>query len=217
MACKNDPAEFCLSVRQSLLDGADHLASLEGLVADSRRLNAYGAIEEMLNVPVTPVLTGEAKIAGDTVCGQTLTAETALSSTPAIPDLGELHYQWLRDGLAIEGAVFQTYILVQADVDSKISVQVSAENCVGTVTSPSVGPIRASFDRINERPESSFKLYPNPSCGSITIEGKGQLVVTNTLGQTILTREIDGPTTIEIPQGLYFAKLGDVVKKVVVE
>ena len=28
------------------------------------------------------------------------------------------------------------------------------------------------------------------------------------LGQTIMTRSIDGPTTIEIPQGLYFAKLG---------
>lgn len=217
MACKNDPAEFCLSVRQSLLDGADHLASLEGLVADSRRLNAYGAIEEMLNVPVAPILTGEAKIAGDTVCGQTLTAETALSSTPAIPDLGELHYQWLRDSIVIEGAVFQTYTLVEADVNSKISVQVSAENCVGTVTSPAVGPIRASFVRIVEDQEVSFKLYPNPSCGSITVEGKGQLIITNALGQILLTREIDGQTTIEIPQGLYFAKLGDSVKKVVVE
>ena len=217
MACKNDPAEFCLSVRHSLLDGADHLASLEGLVADSRRLNAYGAIEEMLNVPVTPVLTGEAKIVGDTVCGQILTAETDLSSIPAIPDLGELHYQWLRDSIAIEGAVFQTYTLVQADVETIISVQVSAENCVGTVTSPAVGPIRASFDRIVEDKEVAFKVYPNPSCGRITVEGKGQLVVTNALGQIFLTREIDGQTTIGIPQGLYFAKLGDSVKKIVVE
>ena len=124
MACINDPAEFCLSVRQSLLDGADHLASLNGLVAESRRLNAYGAIEA----------------------------------------LG-----------------------------------------------------RTSFDRIVEDKEAAFRLYPNPSCGSITVEGQGQLVVTNALGQTILTRVIDGPTTIEIPQGLYFAKLGDVVKKAVVE
>ena len=217
MACKNDPAEFCLSVRQSLLDGADHLASLDGLVADSRRLNAYGAIEEMLNVPVTPVLTGEAKIAGDTVCGQTLTAVTDLSSIPVIPDLGELHYQWLRDSVAIEGAVFQTYTLVQADIDSKISVQVTAENCEGAVSSSAVGPIRASFDRIGENNEVAFKVYPNPSCGSITVEGQGQLVVTNALGQTIMTRLIDGPSTIEIPQGLYFAKLGDAVKKIVVE
>lgn len=124
VACKNNPAEFCLSVRQSLLDGADHLASLEGLVADSRRLNAYGAIEA----------------------------------------LG-----------------------------------------------------RTSFVRIVEDKEVSFKLYPNPSCGSITVEGQGQLIITNALGQILLTREIDGQTTIEIPQGLYFAKLGDSVRKIVVE
>lgn len=62
-----------------------------------------------------------------------------------------------------------------------------------------------------------FKVYPNPSYGSFTVEGQGQLVVTNALGQTILTREVDGQTTIGIPQGLYFAKLGGSVKKVVVE
>ena len=124
LACKDNPAEFCLSVRQSLLDGADHLASLEGLVAESRRLNAYGAIE-------------------------------ALGRNP--------------------------------------------------------------YTRIVEDKEVSFKVYPNPSCGSITVEGKGQLVVTNALGQVVLTREIDGQTTIEIPQGLYIAKLGDAVMKIVVE
>ena len=216
-ACKDNPSEFCLSVRQSLFDGADRLASLDGLVAESRRLNAYGAIEAMLDVPVIPVLTGEVKIAGDTVCDQTLTAVTSLSSMPVIPDLGELHYQWLRDSIAIEGAVFQTYTLVEADVNSKIRVQVSAENCEGTVTSPAVGPIRASFDGIAEDKEVSFMLYPNPSCGSITVEGKGLLIITNALGQSVLTREIDGQTTIEIPTGLYFAKLGNSVKKIVVE
>lgn len=47
-AYKNDPANFALTVKQHLLDGADKLASLDGLVANSRRLNAHGAIEKAL-------------------------------------------------------------------------------------------------------------------------------------------------------------------------
>lgn len=47
-AYKNDPAIFALTVKQHLLDGADKLASLDGLVANSRRLNAHGAIEKAL-------------------------------------------------------------------------------------------------------------------------------------------------------------------------
>ncbi len=45
---KNEPANFALKVKQSLLNGADSLASLDGLVASSRRLNAYGAIDKIL-------------------------------------------------------------------------------------------------------------------------------------------------------------------------
>ena len=52
-ACKSDPAEFSLIVRQSLFDGADSLPSLDGLVASSRRLNVFGAIENLLSRPVT--------------------------------------------------------------------------------------------------------------------------------------------------------------------
>ena len=50
-----------------------------------------------------------------------------------------------------------------------------------------------------------------------TVEGSGKMIVTNTLGQTILTREIDGKATIELPRGLYFVKLGGAARKVVVE
>lgn len=43
-ACKNDPADFALSVKQHLLNGADRISSLNGLVA-SGRLNAYAAVQ----------------------------------------------------------------------------------------------------------------------------------------------------------------------------
>ena len=65
IACKNDPANFCLSVRHHLLNGADHLPSLDGLVASGRRLNAYGAIESVLYDSIIPTLTGEVNISGE--------------------------------------------------------------------------------------------------------------------------------------------------------
>ena len=293
-ACKSDPAHFCLSVRQALFDGADHLTSLDGLVASGRRLNAYGAIENILNPTVTPILTGEVKIDGEPVFGQTLTAITDLSSFPPIPDLGELSYQWKRDTTDIEGAVSQTYTLSEDDIDLLISVRVTAENCEGAVTSPLVGPVKKAeqampeapqmesntdtsitlvavegceyninggewqdstlfedlvpntsyiftqrkketrsqyaspaspeaafctrpYDQLCENHRSTFKFYPNPAKGYVTVEGSGLLIVTNAIGQTILTKEIEGKEKVELPQGMYFVTMGSETHKVVVE
>ena len=70
---------------------------------------------------------------------------------------------------------------------------------------------------LGENEATAFKVYPNPAKDRFTIEGSGTMTVTNTLGQTILTRIIDGKTTVELPQGLYFVKLGGVTRKIVVE
>jgi subtilisin family serine protease len=292
--CKNDPANFCLSIRQHLFDGADHLTALDGLVAGGRRLNAYGAIESALNGSITPELTGTVNIAGAPFFGETLTAVTDLSSTPSIPDLGELHYQWKRGTTDIEGAVSSTYTLTEDDVFESLCVQVSAENCNGTITSPLFGPIKKAeqstpeapqmesntdtsitlvaiengeysinnglwqtsplfegltpntsyaftqrkmetrshnaslaspeavfstmpFDQLNENHRSTLKVYPNPAKGCVTVESTGILTVTNSLGQTILTKEINGKGKITLPRGLYFVKLGKETQKIVVE
>lgn len=70
---------------------------------------------------------------------------------------------------------------------------------------------------IGEQNGENFGIYPNPAKDCFTVEGTGVITVTNTLGQTVLTQEIDGKTTIELPQGMYFVKLGDAVRKIVVE
>lgn len=70
---------------------------------------------------------------------------------------------------------------------------------------------------LGENEDTTFKVYPNPAKDRFTVEGTGTMTVMNTLGQTVLTQEIDGKTTIELPQGLYFVKLGETMRKVVVE
>ena len=70
---------------------------------------------------------------------------------------------------------------------------------------------------LSETTESQLYVYPNPAKNHISIEGKGILNITNTLGQTILLRKIDGKESIELPKGLYFVRLGDETLKVVVE
>ena len=70
---------------------------------------------------------------------------------------------------------------------------------------------------VGEQNNETFSIYPNPAKGRFIVEGSGTMTVTNSLGQTILTREIDGKETLELPQGMYFVKLGEATRKVLVE
>lgn len=70
---------------------------------------------------------------------------------------------------------------------------------------------------VDEQQISNFRIYPNPAKDRVTVEGTGILTVTNALGQTILTKEIDGKTTMDLPQGMYFMNLNGTVRKIVVE
>lgn len=65
--------------------------------------------------------------------------------------------------------------------------------------------------------DDPFSIFPNPSHGLVTVVGKGTLSVVNMLGQIVLRQEIDGESTVELPRGIYFVKLGGAVRKVVVE
>ena len=72
-------------------------------------------------------------------------------------------------------------------------------------------------DGIVQNEVSSFSVYPNPTNGTFTVEGTGQMSITNVLGQTVLVREIDGKESIGLPRGIYFVKLNGQTRKIVVE
>ncbi|MCL2167815.1 MAG: leucine-rich repeat protein, partial [Lentimicrobiaceae bacterium] len=85
--------------------------------------------------PNTYTLTGKVTITGNAGAGETLTANTdSLTSSPVIPDLGVLSYQWKRGSVNI-GTNSSTYFILPADIGSTITVTVTAANCAESVTS----------------------------------------------------------------------------------
>lgn len=76
---------------------------------------------------------------------------------------------------------------------------------------------RSKILAVDENQESLFTIYPNPAQGRFTVEGTGRMMVTNLFGQTVLVRDIDGQTNVSLPRGMYFVKLGNATRKVLVE
>ena len=72
---------------------------------------------------------------------------------------------------------------------------------------------------VSEQPVQNFKIYPNPSNGTFTVEGVSTLTIYSMLGQIIATSQSEnGVHTFTLAPGIYFVKSGEgMVKKVVVE
>ena len=77
--------------------------------------------------------TGSVAISGTARQGEDLVADA--SGLNDADGLGDLSYQWLRDGAAITGATSSSYTLAQADVGAAVSVMVSYTDDEGTAES----------------------------------------------------------------------------------
>lgn len=96
--------------------------------------------------------TGLPVITGTPTEDQVLTADT--SGIADADGLNAFSYQWLRDGVAIAGALSSTYTLGDADVGALITVEASYVDGYGTLetlTSVAVGPIA----NVNDAPTGS--------------------------------------------------------------
>lgn len=73
------------------------------------------------------------------------------------------------------------------------------------------------YDAVEESHTALLEVSPNPAQGHFMVEGKGKVTVTNTLGQVVFAKEIEGKKSIALPRGLYIVRLGDATRKVIVE
>ena len=121
--------------------------------------------EYVINVGnVNEAATGDVEINGTPTEGETLTAVT---SSIADPDgLGSFSYQWLRDGLNIEGANESQLTLSQADVGNQISLNLSYVDGSGaTETFESV--TTSSVENVNDAPSGSLTISGSAEKGSV--------------------------------------------------
>ena len=95
------------------------------------------------------------------------------------------------------------------------------EHIVHQNDDPSLGLVTfvpfVDVDGMNEVSAKAFEVWPNPAHGRFMVEGKGKMTIMNALGQILINQEIDGKESIALPQGLYFVRLGNVTRKVIVE
>jgi hypothetical protein len=114
-------------------------------------------------------LGGTVTITGNAVFGETLTANTsALTSSPVIPALGTLSYQWQRGTTNIAGATSSTYTLVQADIAQTIRVQVTAANCTGTITSANTATVTKATQTAPAAPTMASNTTTSITLNAVT-------------------------------------------------
>ena len=125
----NDDVGIRISVRVSYTDGRGTPESVTS-----------AQVGPVANVNDAPV--GLPTITGTVTEDQILTAD--VSGISDADGLGVFSYQWLRNGSAVTGATASSYTLSDADVGTRISVQVSYTDGHGTsesLTSVEVGPV----------------------------------------------------------------------------
>lgn len=95
------------------------------------------------------------------------------------------------------------------------------ENITHQYDNPNLGLVHyipfATEDAVEVLESAAFELWPNPAQGRFTVKGTGLMTITNALGQVVLTKEIEGKETVDLPRGLYAVRLGETRRKVVVE
>lgn len=112
-------------------------------------------------IDVNDAPTGSVTITGTARQGAILTVSNNLADEDG---MGEISYQWLRDGAEITGATGDSYTLVRADVRAEISVQArytDGQGTAETVTSLVTDPVVA-LPVSPPRPEPELEIDVTP-------------------------------------------------------
>lgn len=107
------------------------------------RLNRLSEAVEGGAQEVAPSVLTAPTVSGTAAVGETLSATAGTwRANPA----EAITYQWKRDGVDIVGANAATYLLVEADEATEITVEVTATNTEGeaTVVTNALGPVTAT-------------------------------------------------------------------------
>ena len=156
--------------------------------------DALGTVEPALSAQTTAIAnlndlpTGSVTVEGEGIEDATLTVTQTLADLDGMPTT--VSYQWLADGQAIEGATQTSFVLQQAQVGRRISVQVSYTDALETlekVTSPAT----VAIENINDSPPGAIEIS-----GKVR-EGETLQVVTTDLADEDNQGVAPGPLTYQ--------------------
>jgi hypothetical protein len=133
------------------------------------------------------------------------------------------HYEWYIDGVAIPNSDTNSIVMTQTGCYNAMGWY-ALQHC-GTMTSNTICIV--SIDELIKS-ESQFVVYPNPADDILHVKlfnkNTGNILITNLLGEIIfsekLIRQNNSEYIIDISgfsPGIYFVKINNEVKKLVVE
>lgn len=125
-------------------------------------------------------------------------------------------YQWFIDGNPIPSSDMQSINITQ---DGDYTVMVTYSNGCSEISSPYNVSLTGVLDYISE----GFNIYPNPASNQIKIVGNNinlkELIIYNYSGQQVLefTRNGNFVDISKLSKGVYFIRIEDKVKKLVIQ
>jgi Ca2+-binding RTX toxin-like protein len=135
-------------------DGPVTVARFNNTDADDFTAANFAQLGEPAVIHINSAPTGAVTISGTVTEDATLTANAALADADG---MGQVSYQWLSDGVAINGATSATLTLGQAQVGTAISVRASYTDGQGTaeaVTSAATSAVR----NVNDAPTGGVTI-----------------------------------------------------------
>lgn len=69
---------------------------------------------------------------------------------------------------------------------------------------------------VEEVEATTFSVYPNPATTNITVKGEGSMEIVNTLGQVVVSEQVNGQANINVANlesGIYFVRMNGATQK----
>ncbi|BAL27319.1 calcium binding hemolysin protein, putative [Azoarcus sp. KH32C] len=154
---------------------------------------------------------GEVAISGSFVQGETLNVSNTLADADGI---GQIHYQWNADGVAIDGAVDSTYTLSQSDVGKTITVTASYVDGFGAKESVVSAPAYPVAN-LNDAPTGEVTVLGDAVQGQ-TLTAANNLGDVDGMGAIHYQWSVDGAAVANATESIYTLTQADVGKNVTV-
>lgn len=105
------------------------------------------------------------------------------------------------------------YIVFENNKTYNFSLNLNGNNDCVTISVTDGG---GSGVGVQEVENTTFSIYPNPATTNITVKGEGSMEIVNTLGQVVVSEQVNGQANInvaDLESGIYFVRMNGATQK----